>query len=117
VLCLNVSITFENGSIGTISYYANGPKGLCKEYIEIYRAGNTAVIKDFKELEIFGNNKPFKKRLVSQDKGQKRMVETFIRSIKEGGPSPIEFDEIHSATLATLKIIESLRTGKVVSIE
>jgi len=44
-------------------------------------------------------------------------VETFIRSIKEGGPSPIGFDEIYSTTLTTFKIIESLRTGEAVRIE
>lgn len=114
---LNVSMKFGNGSIGTISYYCNGPKGLFKEYIEIYRARVTAVVKDFKVLEIYGEGKTFKKKGFTQDKGQKRMVETFIRSIKEGGPSPIGFDEIYSTTLATFKILESLRTGKAVRIE
>jgi len=114
---VNINMKFRNGSIGTISYFSNGPKGLLKEYIEIYRASVTAIVKDFKVLEIHGKGKTFKKKLLSQDKGQKRMIETFIRSIREPGPAPIGFDEIYSTTLTTFKIIESLRTGEAVRIE
>lgn len=113
---VNVSLNFKNGSIGTISYFANGSKSLFKEYIEIYRAGITGVIRDFKELEIYGYGKPFKKNLLSQDKGQKTMLKLFIDAIKTGKPSPITFEEIYYATLTTFKIIESIRSRENVRI-
>jgi predicted dehydrogenase len=106
---VNINLTFRNGSIGTISYFANGPKSLSKEYIEIYRSGTTAVLKDFKELEMY-TNKTFKKKLLSQDKGQKEMVRSFIKSVKAGDLSPISFEEIYSATFTTFKILESIKT-------
>lgn len=114
---LNVSLTFSNGSIGTISYFSNGSKSLFKEYIEVYRAGTTAVLKDFKELEIYGNGRTFKKKLLNQDKGQKKMVRTFIDSIKNGKSSPITFEEIYSVNLSTFKVNESLKTKQNVSIQ
>ena len=113
---INVNLNFKNGSIGTISYFANGPKSLFKEYIEVYRAGATAILKDFKELEIYGSGKTFKKSLISQDKGQKKMIRSFIDSIKNGKPSPIPFEEIYAITLTTFKIIESIRTKQAVKI-
>ena len=113
---VNINLSFKNGSIGTISYFANGSKLLFKEYIEIYRAGITGVIRDFKELEIYGDGKPFKKNLLSQDKGQKTMLKFFIDAIKNGKPSPISFEEIYYATLTTFKIIESLRSRRAVAI-
>lgn len=113
---VNINLSFKNGSIGTISYFANGSKSLFKEYIEIYKAGITGVIKDFKELEIYGDGKPFKKSLLSQDKGQKTMIKTFLDTIKQGKPSPISFEEIYYVTLTTFKIIESIRTKKILTI-
>jgi predicted dehydrogenase/NADPH:quinone reductase-like Zn-dependent oxidoreductase len=113
---VNISLNFKNGSIGTISYFSNGSKSLFKEYVEVYKAGVTAVLKDFKELEVYGGGKPFKKSLTSQDKGQKMMVKAFIDSIKNGKPSPIPFEEIYTVSLTTFKVIESIRTKQAVKI-
>lgn len=113
---INISLTFENGSIGTISYFSNGSKKLFKEYIEVYKSGMTGIIKDFKKLEIYGNGKNFKKKLLSQDKGQKIMVKKLLESIKKGEKSPIGFDEIYAVTLTTFKIIESIKSNKHIEI-
>jgi len=113
---LTVTLTYSNGSIGTISYFSNGPKSLPKEYIEIYSAGSAGIIRDFKEIEITGAQKTIRKKLWSQDKGQKRMVQSFIEAILQGGTSPIVFDDIYMVTLTTFKILESLRTGQSVKI-
>ena len=49
----NVAITirFSNGSVGVITYLANGDPSLSKERIEIFSGGKTAVIDNFKILE------------------------------------------------------------------
>ena len=113
---LHISLSFKNGSIGTIFYLANGSKSLAKEYIEVYQNGITALLKDFKELEIFSSGAPFRKKLFTQDKGQKKMVQSFIGSLKEGQPSPITFDDIFAVTLTTFKILEALRKNNTVRI-
>ncbi len=109
-----VNLRFENGSIGSIAYFANGAGSLFKEYIEIYRAGVTGILTDFKELKVYGGGKPVKKKLVGQNKGQPQMMETYLASIKEGGPSPIPFDEIYAGMLATFRAVESLRTRRII---
>lgn len=114
---LAVSLKYENGSIGSIQYFANGPKSLAKEYVEIYGYGTTAILNDFSELEIYGDKKRFKKKLLSQDKGQKNEVKAFVDSILNGGPSLIPFEEIINTSEVTFKIIESLRTGKAIKID
>ena len=113
---INISLEFQNGSIGTISYFANGAKNLAKEYVEIYRNGTTGILKDFKQLEIYSSGRTFRKKLFSQDKGQKHMIRTFIDAIKNGCQSPISFEEIYSVTMTTFRIIESLQSRKVVNI-
>lgn len=109
---LNVNLEFKNGSIGTISYLSNGVKSLFKEYIEIYKTRSVGVVKDFKELEIYGDGKTYKKKLISQDKGQKSMIKNLIDSLKGTKLTTINFESIYAVTLTTFKIIESIRTKK-----
>ena len=107
---LNVSLTYQNGSIGTISYYSNGAKSFSKEYVEIYGHGSTAVLNDYKELKIYGTGKPYAKKLLVQDKGQKQEVKLFIDAIKKGTATPISIEEIFNTAEVCFGIIESIRT-------
>lgn len=113
---LNIQLNFVNGSIGVVSYYANGPKSLPKEHIEVYHAGTAGVLTNFKSLEIFGK-KITKKSLYNQDKGQKQMVDLFMDSINNGTPTPISFKEITAVTKACFAVIKSLQTGLPVNID
>ena len=113
---VNISIEFENGSVGSISCFSNGSKSVPKEYIEIYQSGVTAIVNDFKSLVIHGGKKPFKKKLLSQDKGQKIMIRNFLKPIREGLPSPISFEEIYAVSMTTFKAIESIRTHQALMI-
>ncbi|MCK4306494.1 MAG: Gfo/Idh/MocA family oxidoreductase, partial [Candidatus Eisenbacteria sp.] len=113
---LNVSLIYQNGSIGTISYFANGSKRLPKERVEIYTNGCTAVLDDFKKLAVYAKGKKKERKLLSQDKGQKAEVRQFIEAILNGNGEVIPFQEIYNTSLVTFKIIESMRTGGVVKI-
>jgi len=108
---VNILVQFKNGSTGVVAYYANGAKDLTKEYIEIFSAGTTAILSDFKELKIYGKGKPFKKKLFNQDKGQKQMVEAFFYGLLETGEAPIPFGEIYAVTKAAFDVLESIRQG------
>ena len=54
---LNILIQFENGSSGIVAYYANGSKSMTKEYVEVFSAGQSAILNDFKELKIYAKGK------------------------------------------------------------
>jgi predicted dehydrogenase/threonine dehydrogenase-like Zn-dependent dehydrogenase len=112
---VNINLTFENGSTGIVAYYANGPKSLPKEYIEAYRSGAAAVIDNFKSVKIHGR-KSVRKRLFNQDKGQKQMVECFLKGIHEG-KTLIPFEEIVAVTRASFAVLESIKTGQSVKIQ
>ncbi|MDX9786761.1 MAG: bi-domain-containing oxidoreductase [Desulfobacterales bacterium] len=112
---LTVSLRYENGSIGSISYFANGSKSLAKEYVEIYCRGNTVVLNDFKEVTIYGG-KPKSKKLLVQNKGQKVGVFLFLDAVKRGSECPIPVREIFSAAEVCFGILESLRTKQVIDL-
>jgi polar amino acid transport system substrate-binding protein len=114
---LAINIEFKNGSVGTVMYYANGPKSMPKEYVEIFQSGQTGVIEDFKKLTIHGGRKKLKKRLLTQDKGQKEMARRFLQTVKEGGMPIIPPEEIFSVTRATFAVLESIRTRQAIDLE
>ncbi|MBO6881095.1 Gfo/Idh/MocA family oxidoreductase [Winogradskyella sp.] len=108
---LNILIQFENGSSGVIGYYANGSKAMTKEYVEVFSAGMSATLDDFKVLRIYGRGKPKKKKLLNQNKGQKEMVTAFVNGLLNDGNAPISFQEIVAVTKASFKVLESIKLG------
>ena len=108
---LNILIQFENGSSGVIGYYANGSKSMTKEYVEVFSAGMSATLNDFKELKLYGKGKPKKDKLLNQNKGQKEMVTAFVKGLLTNGKAPISFEEIVAVTKASFGVLESVKRG------
>jgi polar amino acid transport system substrate-binding protein len=104
-----IIIKFNDGSVGNLTYVANGDKALPKEHIEIFGASKAAVINDFQNGNLYSNNKS--KSLKSVGKGHQQEVQAFLNSLAEGKSAPISFDSICLTTLTTFKIIDSLKTG------
>ncbi len=105
----NIMIEFENGSVGTICYYANGSKAMPKEYVEVYSSGTTAVLDDFKSCKIYGK-KVETHKLSVQNKGQKNMVEAYFNSLR-CGKELIPMREVFAVTAASLAALTSIREG------
>ena len=107
-----ISLMFENGSIANILYTSDGPSALDKEYIEVFGGGCSAKIIDFQQIELFkGNNKILSKKYLSQEKGQKQMLYTWVNNIKSNEVS-MSYDLIINSTLATILSVESLMIGE-----
>jgi predicted dehydrogenase/threonine dehydrogenase-like Zn-dependent dehydrogenase len=108
-----ISIRFANGSEGTISYLANGDRAFSKERLEIFGGGAVAVLDDFRRLELVRDGR--KQTIHSrwrQDKGHRAEWRAFAESMRQGQAAPIPFGELVGSTLATLRIQESVATGK-----
>jgi len=109
---VSVTITFDNGSIGNISYIAEGDKSFSKERCEVFGGGRVAALDDFRTLDLVKSGKRRQiKSSLRQDKGHLGEWVAFGKAIREGGTSPISFVELEASTLATLAINDSLRLG------
>lgn len=111
-----VNLSFANGSVGTISYFANGSKELPKEYVEVSSSGTTGVIWDFKEAKVYGKGKPVRRRLLNQDKGQAQMMRQVLQRIKVGGEPLISPQEIFVVVETCFAILESIATRQAVAV-
>jgi len=108
-----IALHFANGSEGTISYLANGDRAFSKERIEVFGGGCTAMLEDFRRLELVRNGR--KETIDSrwrQDKGHRGEWASFAESVRGAGEAPIRFEDIVCSTLATLRVDESVAAGK-----
>jgi len=112
-----ISLRFANGSQGTIIYLANGDRSFSKERIEVFGGGSTAVLEDFRRLELVrdGRKQVIRSRW-RHDKGHRAEWTAFVSAIRSSSAPPIPFEEIVRSTMATLCAQKSLATGDVIPV-
>ena len=104
-----ITLTFEDGSVGTIQYFANGGKSFPKERIEVFCDDAVLQLDNFRKLTGYGWKGFSKMNLWSQDKGQSTCSKAFMDAVKQGGQSPIPQDEIFEVARVSVDIAEQLR--------
>ena len=106
-----ITLRFADGSNGSIAYLAEGDQALAKERIEIFGAGRSFVIEDFRTATAYHNGRERKSKLRAQDKGQANEVREVCAMVLDGKPAAIALEELAATTRATFRIRESLRSG------
>lgn len=104
-----ITLTFEDGSIGSIHYFANGGKAFPKERVEVFCDDAVLQLDNFRKLTGHGWQGFRKMNLWSQDKGQVSCSKAFMDAVKKGGQSPIPQDEIFEVARVSVDIAEQLR--------
>src|SRR5690606_31359851 len=66
-----ITLSFADGSIGTVHYFANGSKSFPKERLEVFAGGRILQLDNFRRLKGFGWPGFKRMSLWRQDKGQK----------------------------------------------
>jgi predicted dehydrogenase/threonine dehydrogenase-like Zn-dependent dehydrogenase len=98
-----ITITYEDGSIGTVHYFATGNKSFPKEHLEVFAGGRILVLDNFRKLNGFGWPGFKSMRLWQQNKGAGEMAAAFVAAIRSGTASPIPFDELLEVSRTTLQ--------------
>jgi predicted dehydrogenase/threonine dehydrogenase-like Zn-dependent dehydrogenase len=108
---LAVTLRFENGSLATIAYVANGDPRIPKERLEIFCGGRTALIDNWRALRLSGGGKILSRRnLLFSQKGHAQELSAFAAGAA-GGECPIPVEEIAWGMATVFAIRASLRTG------
>jgi polar amino acid transport system substrate-binding protein len=106
-----VNIRFEDGSVGSLIYVANGDTSCGKERIEVFGQGSTAIIDNWREAVLASKGK--QRRVKAEGgKGHAAEMSAFIRAAAAGGDSPIPLEEAVATTRCTFAIVASLRSGQ-----
>jgi predicted dehydrogenase len=112
------TLKFANGTVGTISYLANGDKSGSKERVEVFGGGATAILEDFRHLELIRQgSKQVTRARAGQDKGHKAEMQAFVDAARGKIAPPISFEQIVGSTLATLRLQNSCQTGQTLAVQ
>jgi polar amino acid transport system substrate-binding protein len=112
---VSISITFTDGSVGTIHYLANGASAVEKEYLEVFGGSRTARMWNFKKLECAVGRKTSSTSF-SGDKGHTAEMKALFDGFESGTGSPISIDSLAATSRATFAAMESVKTNCVVRI-
>lgn len=104
----SITLSFENGDIGTIHYFAHGGNAFPKERIEVFSQNAVLQCDNYRSLKGFGWPGFKKMTAFKQDKGQANMLTEFFAAIRHGKPAPIPFLELIEVSRAAIKIAENL---------
>jgi len=101
-----ISLEFEEGSIASIQYFANGHRTFPKERIEVFVSGRILQSENFRMLRGFGFSGFRSFRTWRQDKGHAACMQAFLRAVESGGPSPIPVEEIFEVSRVAIDVAE-----------
>ena len=110
----SITLSFADGSIGTLHYFANGSKSFPKERLDVFAEGRILQFDNFRKLT--GHDWPgFRKASTwKQDRGQNACVQAFVDAVEHGGEPPIPLAELIEAGRAVIEADRRLRSGQTV---
>jgi len=108
---VTISMRFANGSLATIVYTAQGDAAAGKERIEAYCGGKSYAIDDFRHFSMSSGARQTSNSS-TQDKGFQGALAAFTQAAANGGPAPVEEAELIETSVATIAVMESLRSGQ-----
>jgi predicted dehydrogenase/threonine dehydrogenase-like Zn-dependent dehydrogenase len=99
-----ITLSFEDGSFGTIHYLANGGSKFPKERIEVFCNNAVLQMDNYRVLTGYGWPGFKKMKLFKQDKGQNACAKAFIKSIANGIEAPIPYDELMESSKISIEV-------------
>lgn len=106
---VSIQLSFADGSVGTVHYFANGSKAFPKERLEVFAAGRVLQLDNYRKLTGFGWPGFAKMNLWRQDKGQKACATAFLQAVAKGTNAPIPFEEVVEVSRVSIEIAEASR--------
>lgn len=101
-------LQFEDGSLATIHYLANGHMSFPKERIEVFVSGRILQLDNFVRLRGWGWPGFSRMNIRRQDKGAVPIVQATLSALREGTPSPIPIDQIFEVASVTIRTAEAV---------
>jgi predicted dehydrogenase/threonine dehydrogenase-like Zn-dependent dehydrogenase len=101
------TMTFEDGSLATLTYTALGSTAHPKEQLEVFVDGTVLALDDYRRLTVAGAKRP-QLETPAADKGHRGTLEAFARAVRDGGDWPIPLWQQLQATEIALEVEASL---------
>jgi polar amino acid transport system substrate-binding protein len=110
-----IVIVFDDGSIATLLYLANGDESVPKEWCEVSAGGKTAVMQNFTRVELH-EGRSRSRRKYSGDKGHAEEVADFLAVVRGRSARTFGVESLVDTTAVTFAAVESIRTNEPVEL-
>jgi predicted dehydrogenase/threonine dehydrogenase-like Zn-dependent dehydrogenase len=101
---VSIQLTFADGSIGTVHYFANGSKAFPKERLEVFASGRVLQLDNYRKLTGYGWPGFKSMNLWRQDKGQRACAAAYLSTVRDGHEAPIPFAEIIEVSRVSIEV-------------
>jgi predicted dehydrogenase len=108
----SIQLSFADGSVGTVHYFANGPKSFPKERLEVFASGRVLQLDNFRKLRGFGWPGFKSMNLWRQDKGQRACARAFIEAVAGRAEPPIPLEQVFEVAGVSIQAAELGRTSR-----
>ena len=110
---VQVTVRFQNGSSGVITYATAGNTRFPKETFDAAAGGRSARLDNFRKATVWSGRRSNTTRARGgQDKGQRAELAQFVKAILTGAAMPISLESLVATTRATMAVRESLLSGQ-----
>ena len=109
---LSIALTFADGSVGSLQYFANGSRAYAKETLEVFSDGRVLRLENFRRTRAFGARGFRTVRTWRQDKGHVAEVAAFVDRVARGGPPLMPFDRLRNISLASFAAVRAAREAR-----
>ncbi len=106
---VSIQIAFENGSVGTIDYLANGDKACAKERVQVFSGGRIAILNDYRSLETWQDGSHHTEKNMGQNKGHAASWHAFMNAAVNGGEEPVPTEQIFAGMNACWAVLASIQ--------
>lgn len=112
-----LTLSYEDGSLGSVTYISSGDPGLAKERVEVLGSGRAAVVDNFRRVELYSSGRKHRWRpdprnprvaLGLQDKGHEATLRAAVRFFRLGGVPPLSYRRLLETTEVTLRARDAL---------
>jgi predicted dehydrogenase/threonine dehydrogenase-like Zn-dependent dehydrogenase len=110
---VQVTVRFENGSSGVITYATAGNGRFPKETFDVAADGRSARLDNFRKATVWtGRSHRTTRAHGGQDKGQRAQLTQFVQASLTGTAMPIPLKAVIAVTKATIAVRESLASRR-----
>ena len=101
------TLSFDDGSVASLTYTSLGHKSVAKETMDIYCDGKVLTMTDYKCLEVHGCDKP-SLNSAEPKKGHKALLDAFAEAIESGHDTSLPLWQQFQATRIALSIDDAI---------
>jgi predicted dehydrogenase/threonine dehydrogenase-like Zn-dependent dehydrogenase len=103
------TLKYGDGSVASLTYSALGNRSMERERLEIFGQGVAMAMEDFSRLTVYNREGKMQFSFDGQDKGHRKELDEFLKSVQGEPSSIISFKEAVEAMEVTFKVEELAR--------